>query len=78
MTIWHIILAILFPIPLTRELTVKERQIAELQQKIESHEYQMKIAEMADDRYYTNGRRRRDLDDLRDMKNDLKFILSQA
>lgn len=75
MTVWQVILTWLFPPE--PELTEKEKQIAELQAKIAAHEYHMKLAEMGDDRYYTNGRRRRDLDDLRDMKNDLKFIMSR-
>lgn len=75
MTVWQTILAWLFPPEPV--LSIKEQQIAELQQKITAHEYHMKIAEMGDDRYYTNGRRRRDLDELRDLKNDLKFVMGR-
>lgn len=75
MTVWQAILAWLFPPEPV--LSLKEQQIAELQQKIAAHEYHMKIAEMGDDRYYTNGRRRRDLDELRDLKNDLKFVMGR-
>lgn len=62
MTYWQIIISILFPSGGVID------PAPELDRRIADMEYQMALAEMADDRYYTNGRRRRDLDQLNALK----------
>lgn len=45
-----------------------------LADRIANHERQMMFAEMSDDRYYSNGRRQRDLEELAKMKAELSRL----
>ena len=48
--------------------------LQELHKRIANHERQMMFAEMSDDRYYSNGRRQRDLEELAKMKAELSRL----
>jgi hypothetical protein len=54
-----------------------ESQLTELDQRIADHNHMMHIAEMADDRYYTNGRRDRHRTELLEMQGDRKFVVGR-
>ena len=57
----------------TLEQIAMNMTIDDLKKAIEKKEEYMKIQEMADDFYYTNGRRKSDLVVLNAYKNELKF-----
>lgn len=60
------------------ELVEAKAQLADLDARIAEHEHMMHIAEMADDRYYTNGRRQRHQAELLDMRGDRKFVAGRV
>lgn len=67
MTLWQMIVDLI-------TTGLKADKVFTLTKRIHDLNYHMKIAEMSDDRYYTNGRRERDKAELRRLEAELKRL----